>query len=102
MAESAVEVIRAKHVDRTELRQRLQRLVKRWPDIRERLEKQWNSIIEAWFPGGKDDPNLLMLRMDLGKAAIWSGELGLMTTAKMLLGQDITDDVKGGYAEASL
>ena len=33
---------------------------------RERLEEQWSNIVEAWFPGGKDDPNLLMLRMPCG------------------------------------
>ena len=31
---------------------------------RERLEKQWSPMIDAWFPGGKDDPKLLMLRME--------------------------------------
>lgn len=69
---------------------------------RERLEKQWNNFVEAWFPGGKSDPNLLMLRMDLGDAAIWAGEMGVVGTAKMALGMDVTDDVKGGYTETQL
>jgi len=69
---------------------------------RARLEKEWNNVVQAWFPGGKDDPNLLMLRMDLGDAAIWAGELGMINTAKMLLGLDVSDSVKGGYAETRL
>ncbi|WP_239806823.1 pyridoxamine 5'-phosphate oxidase family protein [Croceicoccus hydrothermalis] len=69
---------------------------------RERLEKEWSNSVEAWFPNGKDDPNLLMMRMDLGDASIWSGELGAITTAKMMLGMDITDDTKGGKAETAL
>ena len=69
---------------------------------RERLDKQWNNFVEAWFPGGKDDPNLLMMRMDLGDASIWAGELGIFNTAKMMLGMDVTDTVKGGYAKVNL
>ncbi len=69
---------------------------------RERLDKQWNNFVQAWFPGGKDDPNLLMLRMDLGNAAIWAGELGVLDTARMMLGMDVTDKIKGGYSEVDL
>lgn len=69
---------------------------------RERLDKQWNKFVEAWFPGGKSDPNLLMLRMDLGDASIWAGELGVINTARMMLGMDVTDKIKGGYAEVNL
>jgi len=69
---------------------------------RERLDKQWSNFVEAWFPGGKDDPNLLMLRMDLGDASIWSGELGTLTTAKMALGMDVRDEVGGKQVETTL
>ena len=67
-----------------------------------RLDQQWSNFVEAWFPGGKQDPNLLFLRMDLGHASIWSGELGLLTTAKMALGMDVRDDVEGQYVETTL
>jgi general stress protein 26 len=69
---------------------------------RERLDKQWSNFVEAWFPGGKDDPNLLFLRMDLGDASIWAGSLGILGTAKMALGLDVRDDVKGQFAETTL
>jgi general stress protein 26 len=69
---------------------------------RERLDKQWSNFVEAWFPGGKDDPNLLMLRMDLGEAELWSGDQGLLTTAKMALGMDVRKDTAGQHAEAPL
>lgn len=67
-----------------------------------RLDKQWSNFVEAWFPGGKQDPNLLFLRMDLGQASIWSGEMGLLTTAKMALGMDVRGDVGGKYVETAL
>ena len=67
-----------------------------------RLDKQWSNFVEAWFPGGKTDPNLLFLRMDLGQASIWSGELGMLTTAKMAMGMDVRGDVGGKYVETAL
>ena len=67
-----------------------------------RLDKQWSNFIEAWFPGGKTDPNLLFLRMDLGDAEIWSGELGALATAKMMLGMDVRDAVAGKHVETAL
>lgn len=62
---------------------------------RERLDKQWSNFVEAWFPGGKDDPNLVMLRMDLGDATIWDAAMGPITFSKMALGMDVRSDVKG-------
>ena len=69
---------------------------------RERLDKQWSNFVEAWFSGGKDDPNLLFVRMDLGDAAIWSGELGVLATAKMALGLRVRDEVAGKHVETAL
>ncbi len=69
---------------------------------RERLDKQWSNMVEAWFPGGKDDPNLLMLRMDLGKAEIWNSDLGVLTTAKMLMGKDVREEAREEHVETAL
>ena len=69
---------------------------------RERLEKQWSQIVEAWFPGGKDDPNLIMLRMDLGKAEIWNSDLGFVDNAKMLMGFDVRKDAREEHTETAL
>ena len=69
---------------------------------RERLDQQWSHMIEAWFPGGKDDPNLLMMRMDLGQAKIWDSNLGLIGTAKMLLGMDTRKEAQDNQVETAL
>jgi general stress protein 26 len=69
---------------------------------RERLDMQWSKMVEAWFPGGKDDPNLLMLRMELGRAKIWNSELGVISTAKMFLGMDVRQETAGKVAETTL
>lgn len=69
---------------------------------RERLEKEWSNFVAAWYPGGKDDPNLLMLRMDLGTAEIWDSDLGMMTTAKMALGMDVREEGREHHVETTL
>ncbi|MES2492291.1 MAG: pyridoxamine 5'-phosphate oxidase family protein [Pseudomonadota bacterium] len=69
---------------------------------RERLDKQWSNTVEAWFPQGKSDPNLLFIRMDLGPASIWISDLGVIGTAKMLAGMDVRDDVKGNHIETTI
>jgi len=38
---------------------------------RARMDKYWNSVVAAWYPDGKDDPNLTMLRLDLEDAEVW-------------------------------
>ena len=65
-----------------------------------RKDTLWNTFVAAWFPEGQ--ASALLLRMDLGDASIWSGELGVFNTAKMMLGLNVRDDIKGGYAEVAL
>ncbi len=66
----------------------------------ERFDQFWNNFVEAWYDGGKDDPDILFLRMDLGDAEIWSGDLGLLNTAKMALGMNVHDEAEKRHVEA--
>ena len=68
---------------------------------RERTDKQWSPVIEAWFDG-KDDPNLLMLRMDLGQAEIWNSDLGFIDNTRMLLGFEVEEEAREEHAETAL
>jgi general stress protein 26 len=45
------------------------------PD-RARIEKYWNVHVAAWYPEGKDDPRLTMLRLDCTEAGVWIAEGG--------------------------
>lgn len=67
-----------------------------------RLDKEWNSFVAGWFPGGKDDPDLLLLRLELGDAAIWAGNMGVFDTVKMALGLPVRDSLTGRFAETRL
>ncbi len=59
-----------------------------------RLDRYWNRFLESWYPGGKDDPNLLLLRMDLAEAEIWDADIGIVAAAKMAWGKDLRDDTR--------
>jgi general stress protein 26 len=69
---------------------------------RERLDKHWSHMIEAWFPKGKDDPDLLMMRMELGNARIWDSDFGLIDTTKMMLGIDSREQARSKQTETAL
>lgn len=69
---------------------------------RERLNEEWSRFVEAYFPDGKDDPNLLMLRMDLGEAEIWNADVGLTTMIRMALGKDVREETRQEHAETTL
>jgi len=43
---------------------------------RTRIDKFWNTVVAAWYPDGKDDPHLTLLRMDLDSATVWLSEAG--------------------------
>jgi general stress protein 26 len=43
---------------------------------RDRIEKYWNAVVAAWYPNGKDDPQLTMLRLDARDAQVWLSEAG--------------------------
>lgn len=61
------------------------------PDVdRERLARIWKPEFQAWFPGGQDDPDLVLLRMDGEDGEYWdnsgaSGVKYLIEAGKALL-----------------
>ena len=66
------------------------------------IDELWNRFVAAWFPGGKDDPKLALLRFDAERAEIWLNENSLFAGVKMLLGVDPKQDYKDKVAEVSL
>lgn len=66
------------------------------------IDRYWSKEIEAWYPAGRNDPNLLMLRFDLGTAEIWRSDLSIKGVFKMLFGGDVRSEMKGKHAEVAL
>ena len=62
------------------------------------IDKLWNRQVEAWFPGGKDDPNLALLRFDIDSAELWETDMSVSGMVKMLFGGKIKGDEEGSHA----
>jgi general stress protein 26 len=62
------------------------------------IDKLWNNQVEAWFPGGKDDPNLALLRLDIDSAELWETDMSLSGKVKMLFGGKIEAGEEGSHA----
>jgi general stress protein 26 len=66
------------------------------------IDRLWNQWIAAWFDGGKDDPNLVLLRLDADQAEVWLNENNLLAGVKMLLGVDPKKDYQDKVANVDL
>ena len=42
----------------------------------DRIDKYWGPVVAAWYPDGKDDPRLTLLRLDASDAQVWLSEQG--------------------------
>lgn len=66
------------------------------------LDEFWTDAVAAWFPQGKNSPQVLLLRMELGEASIWSAKMGVLAVTRMLLGINVRDEMKGHHTNTSL
>ena len=66
------------------------------------IDKLWNRYVAAWFEDGKDDPKLVLLRLDAERAEIWVDASSLVAGIKMLFGADPKEDYTDKVAEVTL
>ena len=66
------------------------------------LDKLWNNGIAAWYPGGKDDPKLVLLRFDLDDAEIWTADPGIKGMLKLATGMTMKEGELGEHAKVAL
>lgn len=66
---------------------------------RERFEQHWSNVTEAWFPEGKRDPGVVMMRFDIADAEVWTADMTIKGKFKLLTGMEIRPEEAGEYAE---
>jgi general stress protein 26 len=66
------------------------------------VERLWSPFVAAWFPEGKTDPKLRLLRFDPGVAEIWLNENSLFAGLKLLLGRDPKQEYRDQVAMVKL
>lgn len=45
---------------------------------RGRIDKYWNPVVAAWYPDGKDDPHLTLMKFSPRSGQIWVSQKGLV------------------------
>ena len=53
-------------------------------DDRAKIAELWNRFVEAWFPGGQDDPDVTLLRVRGEEAQYWESPGRVAMVASML------------------
>ncbi len=53
------------------------------------IDKHWSQQVQSWFPQGKQDPDLCLLRFDIQDAELWEADMSLSGKLKMLFGRKI-------------
>lgn len=69
---------------------------------RAKVDQLWNPHVAAWYPGGKDDPDLLLIRLDPETAQIWLNENNILAGIKAMIGRDPKKDYQDKVAEVTL
>lgn len=75
---------------------------------RQLVDTLWSEAWRAWFPGGKDDPNLVFIRVDAREGEFWdnSGTQGLSYAFEglkaILKGEKLENDKGGAHAKLRL
>ncbi|HEY3798823.1 MAG TPA: pyridoxamine 5'-phosphate oxidase family protein [Caulobacteraceae bacterium] len=66
------------------------------------IERLWNPFVASWFEGGKDDPDLQLLRFDPASAKVWLNENSVFAGVRVLLGRDPKADYADKTAQLDL
>jgi general stress protein 26 len=66
------------------------------------VDRLWNRFVAAWYEGGKDDPKLVLLRLDPDKGEVWLNALSLVAGVKMLMGVDPKVSYRDNVAQVDL
>jgi general stress protein 26 len=63
------------------------------------IDKLWSKQAEAWFPAGRNDPDLALLRFDIDSAELWETDMPISGKLKMIFGGKIERGEEGSHAE---
>lgn len=66
------------------------------------IDRLWNRFVAAWYEGGKDDPKLVLLRLDAEHGEVWLDASSVLAGIKLLLGADPKQEYKDKTAKVDL
>jgi general stress protein 26 len=69
---------------------------------RQKIEELWNDFAKAWFKGGKDDPNLTVVKVTPTKAYYWDTKYGKAATMLAIAASAISGKTMDAGVEGEL
>ncbi|MGP3535014.1 pyridoxamine 5'-phosphate oxidase family protein [Microbacterium sp. RD1] len=57
-----------------------------------KLREQWNPALEAWFPNGPEDPEVVLLKVNALSGEYWDSPGGRITTVLAFLKHKVTGE----------
>ena len=57
---------------------------------KQQIKDKWTPMIKAWFPGGIDDPNISLLKVQPNNLYYWDAEAGRMISLLKIIAGAIT------------
>ena len=71
---------------------------------RTKMDKFWSPFVAAWYPDGKDDPKLTMMRLDAHDARVWVSKGGPIAYPLEIAKANVTHKMPdvGGQADLKL
>ncbi|KAA9157553.1 pyridoxamine 5'-phosphate oxidase family protein [Microbacterium lushaniae] len=64
-----------------------------------KLREEWNAGLEAWFPEGPEDPNVVLLKIDADSAEYWDSPGGRVASLLAFVKHKVTGDRMEGENE---
>lgn len=65
-------------------------------DDPDKLAELWNTFAEAWLPGGPEDPNAVLLRVDVDHGEYWDSPGGTVASLLSFAKTKLTGDTYDG------
>lgn len=65
------------------------------------IDRFWSPKVAAWYPQGREDPSLTMLRFDIEDVEIWLADSGATGLFKRMFGGNPRAEAAGKHAELS-
>ena len=65
-----------------------------------KVDELWNPMVEAWFPEGKDSPDLALLLVQSDSAEYWDTPGGRIASAMAFAKTRITGERPSGHSES--
>ena len=69
-------------------------------DDRALVKEMWNPVVEAWFPDGAEDPDVLLLRVDAVSAEYWKAPGGRAASLLSFVKAKVTGEPLEGEQES--